>query len=500
VLIVACGATFWAWRTVWESRNPVLAAARRLEAPDASRRLAAIQEITELGTTGAGEALQPLIPTLSDRDPAVRRAAAQAIGNVGSATVKSGTESEAVHAAVQGLLTALKDPDPSVRIAATSALRVLAGMSSGASSRGSGTGAAAKSAAAGPTPSVIDPAAVNAALLELLADKDPEVRQAALVAVGSIASDLSGEPPKGLFAAMNDESAANRAVAINTLSGFRRGLDSFIPPLLQRLESDEPVVREACSRALGRIKPSALTSAVAPALIEGLRKGDREVRLRTIPLVARISPDVGTAVPVLIEVLQKEPMDSDHAAIDGMSLVTTYRGPAQEAAAELGRIAPGSSAADQAIAALNEILRSGPAPRRASAADALGQFGTAAAVALPALISVLEESETGKATTRDKASAATALGRVAPGTSSAEHAVAALTAVLKSDSIPNRTAAIRALPSFGKAAASAIPAIRTLAENDPIPNVRKAAASAREALEDGSRAPAPKNKRAHDAS
>jgi HEAT repeat protein len=493
MLVLCCAAIFWAWRVVWEDRHPMWAAARRLRSAEASERLAAVQEVSELGTSGTDEAIGPLIPALADRDAAVRRAAAQALGNVGSSAAKSGTQAEVVREAAQGLLGALKDPEASVRIAAAGSLRILAGITPGNSSRGGGRGRGAKAAQeAESQPSVIDKAAVVAALLDLLGDRDPEVRQAALFALGPVAPSVLGEPPKALVAALEDESAANRAVAIGTMAAFQRGLDPFVASLLRHLANDERPVREACSRALARIRPAALTSAVAPALIEGLGNHDPDVRLRMVSLLSRISPDAHTAVPALIAVLN-EPIDSDQASMEGVNAVTTFTGPAHEAAKALGRLAPGTPAAGQAIAALTKIVQAGPPQRRASAAGALGQFGKDAAVAVPALVSILGETEAGKEPTDEKASAAEALGRISPGTSSADQAVTALIATLKSQSTATRRAALEALPSFGPAAAGAIPQIRAVNESDPNPTVRKAAASALEKLEDGEKSPAPRS-------
>jgi HEAT repeat protein len=499
MLVLCCGAIVWAGRVMWESQHPVFAAARRLRSPEASQRLAAVQEVVELGTSGAGETIRPLVPVLADKDPAVRRAAAQALGNVSSLAVKSGTEAEAVRESIQGLLGALKDSDASVRIAAAGSLRILAGITPGNSGRRGGRGRAAEAApAAEARPSVIDTAAVTAALLDLLGDRDPEVRQAALFALAPVAPSALGEPPRALFAALEDPMATNRAMAIGTLAAFSHGLDPLIPVLLQHLEHDEPPVREACSRALGRVRPAALTGAAAPALLAGLASPDRDVRLRIVSLLGRISPDVRTTVPALIRVLN-EPIDSDQETVEGTTAVTTFTGPAHGAAAALGRLAPSTPASGQAVAALTEVVRSGPPQRRASAADALAQFGSDAAVAVPALVILLGQSDAGKESTRNQEAAAAALARIAPGTSSADQAVAALTAALKSDSIATRKSALQALPSFGSAGAGAIPLIRTLKESDPTPNVRKAAASALDELEHGSKAPAPPSRRAEPA-
>src|SRR5262249_7643731 len=97
------------------------------------------------------------------------------------------------------------------------------------------------------------------------------------------------------------------------------------------------------------------------------------------------------------------------------------------------------------------------------------------------------ETAAGKVPTNDGASAARALSRIAPGTPLATAAVTALTAALKSESIATREAALGALEPFGPAAAAAIPSIRAVQEKDPIPNVRQAATSALEALENGAK-------------
>jgi HEAT repeat protein len=484
VLVLACAAIFLAWRVTWESRNPVLAAAQGLGSPVASQRLAAVRAVSELGSSGASETLQPLCDALRrDKDPAVRSAAAQALGDVASYAVRQGSNAEAVRAVQAELLGALKDPEASVRITAAGALRILAGIAAGTSGNRGAKGRKAQTAeAAESQPTAIDPAAVNAALLELLGDRDAEVRQAALVAVSTIAPSVSGEPPKVLFAvAEQDESAANRAVALGALAGFRHGLDPLVPVLVRNLSKDEPELHDACMRALSRISPAALSAAVAPALIQALGNGDREARMRVISLLARISPDVRAAVPALIAVLN-ESIDSDSTAMGGRSAVSSYAGPAHEAARALARLAPGTPASEQAIASLIAVLRSGPRQRHASAAGALGQFGAAAAEAIPALIATLSETDAGGPLAENNAQAADALGQIAPGSAHAGEAVAALTAALKSSSIGTRTSAIHALVSFGPAAASAIPAISAIAANDPIPNVRREAASALEKL------------------
>jgi HEAT repeat protein len=237
--------------------------------------------------------------------------------------------------------------------------------------------------------------------------------------------------------------------------------------------------------ALKRIRPSAYTAAAAPDLIAGLRNRNPDVRLHMVSLLAELSPDPGTAVPALISVL-REPVDSDTRSTS-MNGSSTYAGPAYEAARALATIARDTASAGAAVAALTEVVQSGPAQRKASAAKALGEFGPAAAQAVPALIAMLEHSPAGKTPETDAAAATRALGRIALGSPAESQAVAALAAALKSGEITIRESALRGLQPFGALAAGAIPTIREMKDKDPSPIVREAAASALEALKDGSK-------------
>jgi HEAT repeat protein len=268
-------------------------------------------------------------------------------------------------------------------------------------------------------------------------------------------------------------------MAIGILAGYSTGLEALIPVLLRRMEQDEQPVREACRAALYRIRPSALSPAAVPALIAGLATRDAVARRRLVALLSGLSPDPRAAVPALIRVLQ-DPDESDEVSMEGR--VSSYEGPAQQAAEALGRIAPGTPAAGEAISALAQVVRSGPPPRRAAAAEALARFGPAAASTVPALIGFLRETLSAKEATDAGDAAATALGRIAPGIPEAPSAVTALTDALKSGSASTRGGALRALGSFGPAAATAIAPVREIEKNDPTPNIREAAADTLKAI------------------
>jgi hypothetical protein len=165
----------------------------------------------------------------------------------------------------------------------------------------------------------------------------------------------------------------------------------------------------------------------------------------------------------------------------GTVVMISYEGPAQEAAQVLGRIAPGTPAAGQAISALTEVVQSGPPRRRAAAAKALAQFGRSASGAVTGVVALLQEAATGEQVTEDGPSAARALGRIAPGTSESKKAVDALAAAMQSRLAPNREAAVKAIASFKQDQASltgVVAKLSELHEKDRVPAIREAAESA----------------------
>ncbi len=485
ILFVCAGFIAWAGSAVWENLHPLEAASRRIRARDASERVAAIRQVSELGSGASGTAIRSVIPAIEDPDAGVRVAAAEALGVLGLQAVRSGSDSELAGGVAKSLLGAIKDREPGVRIAATGALSILV---QGATKPRAGRGSA-KSAkplqASEPSSTSVDSKGIASAFLDLLDDSDAAVREAGLCAIRDIPPDILGEPPPKLIAATEDASETNRAIAIAVAAGFPRGLDPILPIVFRHLEHDELMVRDACARALGRIRPSALSSDAIPAVITGLGSRDRKVRLALVPLLARLAPEAPASVPALIGVL-KEPIDSD-STIMGRDQAPEYVGPAHEAARALGKIAPRTARAPQAISALAEVVRSGPAQRRATASRALGQFGPAALDAVPALIDMLKESESRKEPNHDGAAAAEALALIAARSPATPEAVAALTTALNSRSNSTREGAAEALGAFGPAAAGALKSIKVLKDDDPAQNVRKAAESALEAIQGGSK-------------
>jgi HEAT repeat protein len=130
------------------------------------------------------------------------------------------------------------------------------------------------------------------------------------------------------------------------------------------------------------------------------------------------------------------------------------------------------------------VARSGPLSRRGCAAHALGDFGPATEEAVPVLIEVINQA-TPDDTFERGASAARALGKIAPDTPSADRAIAAPRPALQSKVPLSRVKVIEALGWFGSRAAAAIPRIRPL-KDDRDEEVRDAAAKALLSIENAS--------------
>ena len=82
----------------------------RWDRRNASERVGAIQELEVAGLGNGKIAIPPLIVALGDENARVRTAAAMALGPIGSDTSSSGTNRDAVRAAIMALLDALEGP------------------------------------------------------------------------------------------------------------------------------------------------------------------------------------------------------------------------------------------------------------------------------------------------------------------------------------------------------------------------------------------------------
>jgi HEAT repeat protein len=511
VLVACCAAILWAWRHWSENSDPVRAEARSIQerAIDMLRsgkpaeRIAAITELARLGFGDKTIAVPPLLRALEDPEIDVRIAAYEGLRSIGAKAMKSGTVREAARAAVTAQIRHLTDPEPKARVNAASALGWIDSNIAESGSDGDTVRDAAaalipcledpdpgvRSAAVTSLASVVSPGlagtatppfdreAVMGALLARLGNHDAGVRRRVINTLNW--NPGTSGPPRWLAEALKDESAENRAAAIWSLIAYSRGLDPWVSVLLRLVEHDpDPSVRIACFNTFRRaFRPPAITAAAVPALVASLRSGDAKVRSEAATLLGALKADAASAIPELLRVLN-EPLVPGVGPIFGPDMTLD---PACAAAWALGRIAAGSVEAKNVMTALMEVARSGPVSRRGWAAYGLGEFGPAAVEAVPILVKLIKES-TPDQQNENEAAAVEALGKIAPGTPSADQAIAGLLPVLNSK-LPSL--AMEALSRFGPKAAAAIPRLRAL-KDDRDRAVSNAAAKSLLAIEKAS--------------
>jgi HEAT repeat protein len=453
------------------------------------RRVAARDLSVPRRKIDAEEAMAALFATLGDEDATVRATAADSIGVVvyllrhhaATVPVASGLLKRQIDVATRALVRVLSDRDSGVRAAAAT-----------------GLGTMAKSPIPGPpTPKQ----------LAALKDESNAVRrQAAKLLYGSPDVKL---PPE-LTAALKDESAEVRAAAARALARFGPDLGPEIPALFAMLERDETDVQSACREALEATWPS---PAFVPALVEHLRSGDRWGRAYAAKLSGRIGAEAKEMIPALIAVLN-ERFDLDQR--DPSDAVVSPGFPAFCAARALGQMGPSR----EAIAALVDVITpeklehvkassrrraeqdegalalrrlgkirpptdpvlSGEFARIAVAVQSLGEIGSPAAAAVPALITAYNNGWS-----LSQMAIPVALGRIAPNSPAAPEAVAALIRGLDARDHFDRLGAVEALGQFGADAAAAIPKLQAL-QNDSNRSIRDAATKSLAAVEAQSKA------------
>jgi len=199
---------------------------RAVEKGSASVRIEAIGALAQIQPP-APETITTLSKAMRDTDPAIQRAAAAALGDVGAVSV---------------LAQALKDPDSNVRRNAVRPLRrvVIRGRSSG------------------------DPAetkAVVTALADALKDPDREVRRAAANSLGALGPAAVDAIPS-LAATTTDVDPSVRNATIDSLG--RIGSPAAVPVLVQALK--DPQTGSLAVKALGNMGPTA--RGAIPALRE----------------------------------------------------------------------------------------------------------------------------------------------------------------------------------------------------------------------------------------
>lgn len=301
-------------------------------------------------------------------------------------------------------------------------------------------------------------AAADAALEKAAADADPFLAGVAAWARARIHPDDAAlvSTSLGLLTGAMDADRPNvKIAALHALPDLAGSIDdaqegALAERFVKLLEDAHPGVRSAAAAALARLGPTAVGA------LEGAL-GNPAVRTVAMELLAAAGSNAKPAVDTLVAALA----DADPAV----------RGDAAVAVASIG------ADAAEAVPALVSIVEGKEIedPSRYAAIFALGKIGRGAAPAAAALKALVGQ----EADPLSQIVAAWAMLQIEPDNKEQiPTAVPLLRKALRSEREVVRLEAILALADLGADASSAVAMLELMAEDDPRPSIRKAAAAA----------------------
>ncbi|MCC6125322.1 MAG: HEAT repeat domain-containing protein [Pirellulales bacterium] len=338
--------------------------------------------------------------------------------------------------------------------------------------------------------SSIGPAAA-AALPELTAildQKDPVVLPGAIFAVGRL-GPAGKSSEKKLHELAAEEEPFTRVIATWALCKLnpdnQKLLADSLPALVAALIDKEPRTRAAATKCLVDLKsrPSLLMP-----LVEKFAEGANSASMENI---VEVVAEVGApAVPVLVKALAEPPLRARVAAILGRlgpdarkaapalaEVLGQDKSPAvrREALIALGAIGPFAAEQSSAIA---KVLKDDDSQLRAAACYALGKIGPLAIGSKNDLLECLKSDDE-----LCRMAAAWALTRVDPNCpEGSRESVPCLVKELFNADPHIRMEAVAALQALGPQAREAIPALKKVADDDPLAPIRLAADEAIKAV------------------
>lgn len=469
------------------------------------------EQMPEADVSLYASAIEPLSKTTVHPDPRARRASLRALKRL--------TASPAELAPI--VTKQLADADPSVVLAAMHTLADLGDdavpfLLEALKSPESRYWATVALAEIGP-----DAAAATEPLAKLVEESDEEERMQAILALAGIGEKAAAAAP-AIAKVLEASDESSRAAAAFTLGRLRAaGCDEC---LAKAAASDDAFLAATAAWARARIHPddAALVAQAVDRLRKGLGNADPEMRAASASGLSDLAADLdaagkeqlagefvgllsdsdqesglaagaalvrlgAAAVPALDAALANaalKPAILEIAAAIGPAakpllpkLVALFDDPAMEirgdAAVAVGKV--GADAAE-AVPAIEKLLAdpASPAGLRYAAAYALGQIGPAAAAAEPTLRPLTASDDELLATV-----ATWAALKIKPGDETLfATAVPLLRRALRGENEMVRLEAAVALGDIGPSAASAIPILELVAEDDASKQVRAAAAEA----------------------
>jgi HEAT repeat protein len=407
-LVAVCALLSWAWNFSRDSKPPYLYI-RWLRTEAAPRRQYAVSELGRMGTEAEAAVPALLQSARLDEDPLVR---ALSIGSLRQILRKTSDRS-ATRAAGFVLIDALTDREPMVRCAAANSSTAeqfaddskytIPALLVCAQDRNEQVRMSALNALAWISPiQGADFVAVSAAIFKAMQDMNGSARERSLSAFRILAR----KSPTIIGAALSNENVRVRRAALEALrrDGYLFGIRSHtIAPNIKALlkDSDELVRLDT----VNVLYASSSWSQGRPAVPKGWA-----TRLTQNGTVGRGWLQASPAIPrALAATLKDASVDVRVAAASALgrfgasaagelaaleSALSDADPTVRRAAAESIRVIKAHSAeVTSAIEGWHEELTSRDAPVRFSAAEALGEMGVRAKIAIPALSRLLNDSD-----------------------------------------------------------------------------------------------------------
>lgn len=248
-----------------------------------------------------------------------------------------------------------------------------------------------------------------------------------------------GAAVSDLIQALGDEGFEKRRSAARALGRLGPEAADAVADLIGYLAEDSEF-KYVAGKALAEIG-----SITVPALIQALESGDSQIRDGAAYTLSKIGPEAASAAPALIEALWDADSKTGHTA-----------------AKALGQIGPLTGVVPALIQVITDHTYRDLRP---NAIRALGEFGSAAASAVPALTRLYESSDRFHARL-----AIQTLHKIGP----EKGVIPTLTeAALRDDDSAIYDSAIRALKDFAQRTSETIPAlIQIVAEGDSLRAMR----------------------------
>lgn len=234
-----------------------------------------------------------------------------------------------------------------------------------------------------------EPAILSDLIESLTTDESKSVRIGAAQAIGTTSAPNKAAVDALAHVLVNDEDDLLRHWAADAIGKLGPAASDGVPALLKAVQSDpSDTVRHSAVYAIGRISPK--PDVVLTTLVAAIQKDKGlYVRMRAAEVVGGLGPAANEAVPVLVAAMKNDKSDSVRS----------------NAAVAIGRI--GSL---ESIPEIIEVMQSDKNEfARSGAARALAEFGPAAKEAIPAL----KQARDSDKSDRVKTSARLALRKIA---------------------------------------------------------------------------------------